>query len=461
MGTKRKMVDSGVEWIGEVPSEWRVEKLSGLVQETSNKNRDMKENNLLSLSYGRIVRKDIESNQGLLPQSFEGYNIVSPGDVVLRLTDLQNDQRSLRTALVTERGIITSAYTTISAPAMEAKYFAYAMNACDSSKVFYRLGGGVRQSMRFQDIKQILIPIPDSFEQQSIATFLDHHVGLIDQERELIAQKIGLLKDKRKALIFECVTGKRTIVEAQHLAGVDDWSDIVGSGPLVAVPMPGKDDPFVKGGRLGDSGVDWIGEVPEGWRITRITDEYIVSAGIGAPQDAEPFQEGLLPFVRVSDLAKNPGRLVKETRDGVSVSYSQYKQKAGALVFPKSGESIRTGARKLLHMDSVVVGHLACVTSRTSGTNMDYGYYLFNAFDFEDELNQTALPALNLSAIQSKRIPFPSAQEQAGIATFLDHETNLIDREIELLETKSSLLADKRKALIFEAVTGKLDCTHP
>lgn len=207
--------------------------------------------------------------------------------------------------------------------------------------------------------------------------------------------------------------------------------------------------------KMVDSGVEWIGEVPEGWRITRITDEYIVSAGIGAPQDAEPFQEGLLPFVRVSDLAKNPGRLVKETRDGVSVSYSQHKQKAGTLVFPKSGESIRTGARKLLHMDSVVVGHLACVTSRTSGTNMDYGYYLFNAFDFEDELNQTALPALNLSAIQSKRIPLPSAHEQADIATFLDHHVDLIDRERELIAQKIGLLKDKRKALIFECVTGK------
>jgi len=69
------------------------------------------EKNLLSLSYGRIVLKNITSSDGLLPESFETYQIVMPNDEVFRFTDLQNDKRSLRSALVQERGIITSAYT--------------------------------------------------------------------------------------------------------------------------------------------------------------------------------------------------------------------------------------------------------------------------------------------------------------------------------------------------------------
>ena len=71
----------------------------------------MVEDNLLSLSYGKVIDKDINTTDGLLPASFEGYQIVEPGNIILRLTDLQNDHKSLRTGLVTRRGIITSAYT--------------------------------------------------------------------------------------------------------------------------------------------------------------------------------------------------------------------------------------------------------------------------------------------------------------------------------------------------------------
>ena len=83
-----------------------------LVAQVKNKNKDLSEKSLLSLSYGKIKRKSIETTEGLLPESFDGYNIIEDGDVVLRLTDLQNDHTSLRVGLVTERGIITSAYTT-------------------------------------------------------------------------------------------------------------------------------------------------------------------------------------------------------------------------------------------------------------------------------------------------------------------------------------------------------------
>lgn len=108
------MKDSGVEWIGKIPANWSVAILKSFFKEHKNKNKNMRERNLLSLSYGNIVRKDINSNDGLLPWSFEGYNIVEPGFIVLRLTDLQNDKKSLRTGLVNERGIITSAYVSLS-----------------------------------------------------------------------------------------------------------------------------------------------------------------------------------------------------------------------------------------------------------------------------------------------------------------------------------------------------------
>jgi len=142
---------------------------------------------VLSLSYGRIVERDVESNHGLLPASFEGYNIVEPQDIVMRLTDLQNDQRSLRTGQVEERGVITSAYVTVT-PAAEIKprFAHYLLHGYDLAKLFYRMGGGLRQSMKFDDLKRMPVVLPPPADQQRIANFLDEQTARIDA---LIAEK--------------------------------------------------------------------------------------------------------------------------------------------------------------------------------------------------------------------------------------------------------------------------------
>lgn len=111
----RQMKSSGVEWIGDIPEKWNVRKLFQVFTQVKNKNQGMVETNLLSLSYGKIKQKNIETSFGLLPESFETYNIIDKNDIVLRLTDLQNDQKSLRVGLSTQRGIITSAYVTMRA----------------------------------------------------------------------------------------------------------------------------------------------------------------------------------------------------------------------------------------------------------------------------------------------------------------------------------------------------------
>src|ERR1035437_5447381 len=120
-----KYKDSGVEWLGEVPEHWDVYPLLSIATERSESNRGMLENNLLSLSYGRIIQKDITSNDGLLPESFETYQIAHPGDIVFRLTDLQNDKRSLRTAIVDQRGIITSAYLVLTPKKVQSQFINY------------------------------------------------------------------------------------------------------------------------------------------------------------------------------------------------------------------------------------------------------------------------------------------------------------------------------------------------
>lgn len=100
------MKDSGNKWLGKIPAHWDLVYLWQICAEQKNKNSQNQENNVLSLSHGNIIRKK-DLNYGLVPKDYVGYQIVEPGNIILRLTDLQNDQKSLRTALVREKGIRT------------------------------------------------------------------------------------------------------------------------------------------------------------------------------------------------------------------------------------------------------------------------------------------------------------------------------------------------------------------
>jgi type I restriction enzyme S subunit len=203
-----KMKDSGVDWLGEVPEGWEVAPLFSVASERSESNKGMTEDNLLSLSYGRIVTKDINTTNGLLPESFETYQIVYPGDTVFRLTDLQNDKRSLRTGLVREKGIITSAYAATIPEKIDHVYFNNLLHSYDIQKVFYAMGGGMRQSLKFSDIKRLPIVLPKEEEQKKISTFIDRETTRIDTLIQKKTRSIELLKERRTALITAAVTGK-------------------------------------------------------------------------------------------------------------------------------------------------------------------------------------------------------------------------------------------------------------
>ena len=152
LNPEAEMKDSGIEWVGNIPVHWDVRPLYYYFAERKKKNYLGQEQNLLSLSYGKVIRKDINTSEGLLPDSFNGYNIIEPGDIVLRLTDLQNDKRSLRTGLVKEHGIITSAYVTLkAAKEVVPEYFHYLLHAYDVMKVLYNMGNGVRQGLNYKE----------------------------------------------------------------------------------------------------------------------------------------------------------------------------------------------------------------------------------------------------------------------------------------------------------------------
>lgn len=207
-GTK----DSGIEWVGRIPAHWPIHPVYSYYGERKNKNRLGKEDNLLSLSYGRVIRKDINTNDGLLPESFNTYNIVEAGDIIIRPTDLQNDKRSLRTGLVKEHGIITSAYIDLCPlKQVDSRYFHFLLHAYDVMKVFYNMGNGVRQGLNYSEFSRLMVFEPPYEEQVAMADYLETKVKEVDTIIEQKKEQMAVLDAYKRSLIFEYVTGKKEV----------------------------------------------------------------------------------------------------------------------------------------------------------------------------------------------------------------------------------------------------------
>ena len=207
-----EMKDSGLDWIGKIPTHWDMYPIYFYFNEGKKQNKKNQENNLLSLSYGKIIKKDINTNGGLLPASFSTYNIVSKNDIIIRPTDLQNDKRSLRTGLVKEKGIITSAYIDlVPKEGVNSVFYHYLLHSYDIMKVFYNMGNGVRQGLNYNEFSKLILLSPPSIEQKEIADYLDKKCAEIES---IIADKksqLETMEKYKKSLIYEYVTGKKEV----------------------------------------------------------------------------------------------------------------------------------------------------------------------------------------------------------------------------------------------------------
>jgi type I restriction enzyme S subunit len=200
--------DSGVEWIGKIPKHWEVFPGLRVFSENKRKNAGMIDDRVLSLSYGRIIRKPKEKLVGLVPESFETYQIVKAGDIIIRCTDLQNDKVSLRTALAKDDGIITSAYLNLNVKNGSSEYWHYLLHVLDITKAIYKLGSGLRQNLSFNDFKRLDIVLPPKEEQIQIVEYIETQTAKIDKAIELQQNHIAKLKEYKASLIDSVVTGK-------------------------------------------------------------------------------------------------------------------------------------------------------------------------------------------------------------------------------------------------------------
>jgi len=209
LNPKVKMKESGINWIGKIPEHWEV--LPGRVCLKSKQvsNKGLKVKTVLSLSYGSIVIKPEEKLHGLVPESFETYQIVCPGDIIVRVMDLQNDHTSLRIGLVKDHGIITSAYVCLEMGEKMESYYSYLyLHNLDILKVFYGMGSGLRQNLSYVDFKYLQVLVPPKNEQKEIISFVKEIETKTEELTRSTKNEIEKLKEFRKTLISHAVTGK-------------------------------------------------------------------------------------------------------------------------------------------------------------------------------------------------------------------------------------------------------------
>lgn len=415
----REMKDSGIEWIGEIPKDWEEHPVYVYFEEGKTKNYRMQEQNLLSLSYGRIIRKDINTNGGLLPASFNTYNVVEAGDIIIRPTDLQNDKRSLRTGLVKEQGIITSAYIDLRPKDnVNSKYYHYLLHSYDIIKVFYNMGNGVRQGLNFSEFAKLLLLEPTTVEQQQIADYLDTQCSEIDATAEDIKKEISLLEEYKKSVITEAVT-----------KGLNPDAE------------------------MKDSGIKWLPKIPMHWKV--IPSKYLfansdIRRQTGDEQLTASQKYGII--TQKDYTAKENAQIVLATQ---GLEKWKHVEPNDFIISLRSFQ----GGLEMSEITGCITWHYVVLKAQKEVCHKYYKW-LFKSARYINALQGTCnfirdgqdLRFSNFALVPLFELPLA---EQQQIADFLDSKCSEIDSLIADKKRQLDILADYKKSLIYEYVTGK------
>ncbi len=416
--------DSGVKWLGEIPSHWEVLPGLAVFQENKEKNNNLAVNTVLSLSYGKIVvKKDID--EGLVPAEYNTYQIVHPGYIIIRCTDLQNDKVSLRTGLVKDDGIITGAYLgLVTNGKYNSSYIHYFLHAWDITKEIYRHGNGLRQSLSWLDLRRLPILIPPMAEQTAIANYLDTATEKIDAAIAQQQKMIDLLNERKQIIINRAVTK--------------------GLNPDA---------------KMKDSGVEWIGEVPEGWEVMRL--KFLLKANLmyGANESAESEDESYPRYIRITDIDED-GNLRPDTFRSLPPTKAEpYILNKGDLLFARSGAT--AGKTYLFNEDikACFAGYLIKASLKETLLPEYLNYYTKSGIydNWKKSIFiQATIPNIGAEKYANLQITLPSIKKQKDIVKHLDVETGKINQVVRNCKNQISLLQERKQIIINEVVTGKV-----
>lgn len=423
-----KYKDSGVDWIGEIPEGWNVLPGLSFIYENKEKNKGMLRNTVLSLSYGKIRVKAENELTGLVPESFETYQLVNVGDLIFRPTDLQNDMVSLRSSISEYEGIITSAYLNLRfKESANPNFFHYFFRSIDNNKIIYGLGSGLRQNISYLDFRRFLFPFPPLSEQTTIAKFLDDKTAKIDQLIGIKQKEIELLKERRQILIQQAVTGK--IVWD---ASTNAWTKPV---------------------EVKDSGVDWIGEIPEHWEVT---------PGRTIFKERKESNKGLKNSIVLS---LSYGKIIIKPEEKmyglVPESFETYQLVYEGDIIVRGTDlqndktSLRTG---LSHYNGIITSAYLNLIVKNSSAPSFIQLFLY-VMDISKEIYKYGSGLRqNLSFNDFKLMPILDVplDEQIQIVSYLEEIEEKIAKAILLKQQEIEKLKEYKTVLIDQVVTGKV-----
>lgn len=427
--------DSGVEWMGEVPEGWNVVPVK----------------RAFSVTLGKMLQNERRSGDDFEAQYLRAANVqwgrVDVSDVK-RMWFSDREARSLALMvgdlLVSEGGdvgrsaiwqgeipdcFIQNSVHRVRALGANSTGFLYYWMLTLKSKGFIDVLCNKSTIAHFtvEKFSEVSLPRPPLVEQTAIAAFLDRETAkidaLVDEQRRLIA----LLREKRQAVISQAVT----------------------KGLNPAAPMK-------------PSGVDWLGDVPDGWEVSGIK-RYCREITDGAHVSPET-EEGVYPFVSTKDISENGIDLEGCLRtSGASFRYLQSsgcQPFVGDILFSKDGTIGRTAIVEL-QADFVVASSLIILRPRHELVLTQFLNYLCRSSVIASQVSSfvkgAGLPRLSISNLLKVFGVFPEIDEQVKIVDYLNAVTANLDNLAGVAESGITLLQERRAALISAAVTGKID----
>lgn len=416
-----------MEWIGEIPEHWKVLKSKYFHSNLKLLNTKRICNNVLSLTLRGVVNNDLDSPEGLVPKDYATYQLFEKDDLVFKLIDLENISTS-RVGIVHEQGIMSSAYIRMQVGKGSVPKFAYYYYySLYLNQVYNNIGSGVRSTLGPNDLFNIEYIEPSIAEQTAIASFLDDKTAQIDQAIRQKEKMIELLKERRQIVINDAVT-----------KGLDPNA-----------PMK-------------ESGVEWIGEIPEHWETKKL--KYAVNK-IG---DIDHYMPNSVangkPYLMTGDIFEQASQIdffnckqISE-KDFTRLS-KKIKPTMGDLIFARYA-TIGTACYVDIEKDFLV--SYSCVTIKPNQRKIigKYLFYFLKSNVFAEEvkryINSNTQGNVGIESLHRIRLVVPPLFEQSQIVAFIDEQTTKIDRAIDLQQTYIDKLKEYKATLIDSVVTGKV-----
>jgi type I restriction enzyme S subunit len=397
-----KYKDSGIAWIGEIPEHWEVCSIKQIMKNKSIKG--FPNETVLSLyrDFGIIPKDSRDDNHNVTSEDTSNYKLVENGDFVIN--KMKAWQGSM--AISDFKGIISPAYyiCKIFSPKVVRKYIHYLLRDESYKAEYMRLSTGMRigqWDLNIDDFLQINTILPLLSEQQSIATYLDQKCGEIDELITLQEEMITKLQSYKQSVITEAVT-----------KGLD------------------------KNVPLKDSGIEWIGEIPEHWSVVKI--KYLAKIKSGdSISSNEIMQEGIYEVYGGNGLM---GFCNKKNVDGVNIIIGRVGALCGNVRLISESKFITDNALILNCFDNALYSYM---------------YIMLKAANLNNLNTSNAQPLITGSKVLNVSLPIPPLSEQQSIADYLDQKCSEIDELISIKQQKIEKLKDYKKSLIFECVTGK------